>query len=549
VAWTIDRSVVHGGGAREPRYVRLAAAIEAAIAQGELCAGEQLPTVRALAGQTGISSASVAVAYGLLERRGMLRACVGRGTFVADAGAARPTRSEFASERASSTRVDAPSAQSTERWSATGVSEPSAASSDRRAATSTAAPSAHGPTLGGPSLTVGRAWRRRVLQSSDRLRGFNPEALRCNSSWPDPELLPFDLLKGAYAHVVASLQPRDLQYGGPEAHPELAQALLPWLAADGLDAQPSDLLAMSSFSQLLTVALEVAPAFLGVDRVSVAVEEPGYHAAFGLIERAGQRLIGVGSDEHGALPGSLLRALEAGADVAVLTPRGVNPTGASWTKRRREALADVLRQFPRTLIVEDDHFAGLAASSPGAVWSDALLRERSVYARSFSKSIAPDVRVTVALARGRLLALLREARLSNGGWAPRLGQRALAAVLADAALLEVFAGARAAYAERRETAAAAIVAAAPELGVAVPHDGLNVWVSLPAGCDAQDLVQHAAHVGVLVSSGEAFFVQPGRRDAVRLSIGRVDTSGARRAGELLARAALTLDDVPLSLVV
>ncbi len=511
MAWTIDAAVMLGGGAREPRYLRLAAALERAIDCGELGAGERLPTVRELARQAGVSSASVAVAYSLLERRGKLRAFVGRGTFVADV------------PRALDVRPPTPSA------AAFGVTE------------------AIRPRLAG--LSVGRAWRRRVLQSSERLRSFNPEALRCNSSWPDPARLPFELLKGAYARAISDLQPRDLQYGGPEAHPDLAEALLPWLAADALDAQPSDVLVMSSFSQLLSSVLQVAPAVLGVDRVSVAVEEPGYHAALGLIERGGERLLGVGADEHGALPGSLLLALEAGADVVVLTPRGVNPTGASWTRRRREALADVLRQFPRALIVEDDHFAGLASSSPGLLWADPLLRERCVYARSFSKSIAPDVRITVVLARGKLLALLREARLSNGGWAPRLNQRALASVLADPALPAVFAGARAAYAERRGVVTAAIAATAPELRVAPAQDGLNVWIALPAGCDAQDLIQHAAHVGVLVSSGEAFFVQPGRRDAVRLSVGRVDKEAARRAGELLAQAVLTLDDVPLSLVV
>ncbi len=512
MTWTIDRSLLHRP-AREPRYLRLAAAIEDAIERGELQVGDQLPTVRALARQAGVSSASVAVAYSLLERHGKLRAFVGRGTFVGDV-------------------PDPPGSL--------GRTTPAGTVSNGELA----------PRADTSALTAGRPWRRRVLQSSDRLRSFSPDALNCNSNWPDPGLLPFELLQSAYAQVIADLQPCDLQYGGPEAHPELARALLPWLAADGLDPLAPDLLVMGSFSQLLTIVLHVTPAFLGVERVSVAVEEPGYHAAFGLIERGGQRLIGVGCDEHGALPGSLLLALEAGADIVVLTPRGVNPTGASWTRRRRAALVDVLRQFPRTLIVEDDHFAGLASASPGSLWSDPLLRERSVYTRSFSKSIAPDLRITVAVARGRLLGALREARLSNGGWAPRTGQRVLGRLLADeTALSEVFDRARAAYVERREAATAAILATAPELGVAPAQDGLNVWVSLPAGCDAHDVIQHAAHLGVLVSSGEAFFVQPGRRDQVRLSIGRVDVEGARRAGEMLAQAVLTLDDVPLPLVV
>jgi DNA-binding transcriptional MocR family regulator len=95
----------------------------------------------------------------------------------------------------------------------------------------------------------------------------------------------------------------------------------------------------------------------------------------------------------------------------------------------------------------------------------------------------------------------------------------------------------------------AIAARLPSAEVAPAADGLNVWVRLPPGCDALDVIQHAAQLGVLLSSGEAFYLHPGRRDAVRLSVGRVDTDAARRAGELLARAVLTVDDIALPLVV
>jgi GntR family transcriptional regulator/MocR family aminotransferase len=295
--------------------------------------------------------------------------------------------------------------------------------------------------------------------------------------------------------------------------------------------------------------LQQAPGLTGSETVSVAVEEPGYYAGFNLIENLGHRLIGVGIDEHGALPGSLQLALEAGASVVVLTPRAVNPTGASWSTRRKEALAAVLRQFPRVVIVEDDHFAGISGVAPGSLWMDPLLQERTVYSRSYSKSVGPDLRMTVAVARGRLFGLLRQARLSNGGWTPRIAQRALARVLQDPALDIVFERARFLYAERRRTAAGALRTLLGADAVAPAADGLNLWVHLPAGCDAEELTQHAAHLGVLVSNGEPFYLRPGRRDAVRLSLGRVDSAGAERAAELLARAIHTIDDIPLSLVV
>jgi GntR family transcriptional regulator/MocR family aminotransferase len=209
----------------------------------------------------------------------------------------------------------------------------------------------------------------------------------------------------------------------------------------------------------------------------------------------------------------------------------------------------VLREFPRVVIVEDDHFAGVAATTPGSLWMDPLLQERTIYSRSYSKSVGPDMRMTLVVARGRLFGLLRQARLSNGGWSPRLGQRALGVLLQDPDLDNAFERARVGYAERRRAAMSALRGALSGDSVAPTTEGLNLWVKLPAGCDAEELTQHAAHLGVLVSSGEAFYLRPGRRDAVRLSIGRVDAAGAEQAGELLAQALLTIDDMPLSLVV
>src|SRR5712691_11661772 len=95
MSWTIDRATVFKSNGRTPRYEGIASAIETALERGDLKPGDRLPTVRALARQLQVSSASVAVAYSLLERRGRLNAHVGRGTFVSEAAtdgrlAARP---------------------------------------------------------------------------------------------------------------------------------------------------------------------------------------------------------------------------------------------------------------------------------------------------------------------------------------------------------------------------------------------------------------------------------------------------------------------------
>jgi len=461
------------------RYEQIAASIEAAIDRGEYRPGERLPTVRALASQLGVSGASVAVAYGLLARRGRVHAQVGRGTFVSPAAPQETSRT---------------------------IHDPSASRDVPRRASESSR-----------SLLMA-SWRRRALRFGDRLRALNPEALICTTSWPDPALLPTDVLRHAFVRVMDKLQAVDLQYTGPEPHPDLARALGPHFERDGIPAGPDDLIVMSAAKQALTLALRVAPVQLESRELIVAVEEPGHYTMFETIESLGHRLIGVEVDGEGAVPASLESALARGANVVLLTPRAENPTGASWTPTRRAALADVLAEYPRALIIEDDHFAGISDAHPGSLLQDRRLEDRTVYARSFSKAMGPDLRLTVVAARQRLRAPLRDAKLVTDGWSPRIMQRALAESLDDPALAQALDRARVAYAERREAAAQAIAERLPAATVAPVVDGVNLWVQLPGGYDVLDVMQNAAELGVLVSNGEAFYIRPGHGSAVRLSV-------------------------------
>ena len=105
-------------------------------------------------------------------------------------------------------------------------------------------------------------------------------------------------------------------------------------------------------------------------------------------------MIGMETDEDGARPESLESAIRAGANAVLLTPRAHNPTGASWTPERLQALGDVLSRYPHVLAIEDDHFGDIADERAGSLLADPRVEDRVIYIRSFSKSIAPDLRLS-----------------------------------------------------------------------------------------------------------------------------------------------------------
>jgi GntR family transcriptional regulator/MocR family aminotransferase len=224
----------------------------------------------------------------------------------------------------------------------------------------------------------------------------------------------------------------------------------------------------------------------------------------------------------------------------LFTPRAHNPTGASWSAERRVALAEVLAAHRDVIAIEDDQFAGVCNTRAGSLLSDPRLESRTIYVRSFSKSIGPDLRIAVAVARPQLRELLAEAKSFADGWTSRLLQRTLAGVLADDEMYVDLDRARDAYRDRRQSAADVVdsLLAPHGGGTWCGPDGLNLWVHLPPGVDARDALERAAAEGVRVAEGEPFFLRPGHSGVVRLNAGSVPTETAVKAARALAESAL-----------
>jgi GntR family transcriptional regulator / MocR family aminotransferase len=68
------------------------------------------------------------------------------------------------------------------------------------------------------------------------------------------------------------------------------------------------------------------------------------------------------------------------------------------------------------------------------------------------------------------------------------------------------------------------------------RDGVNLWIHLPSGFDASEVIERAAALGVLVAPGEVFYLSPGHSDVVRFNVGSVETERVSVCAELLVKA-------------
>lgn len=363
---------------------------------------------------------------------------------------------------------------------------------DGRRGTTVAARSRSGPTR-----------YRRALERPGRF------ATDLSSGVPDPALLP-------------NLSPALHRLRGTSPGSYLDDPVLPGLVAVLREQWPycaeGFLIAdgaMDALDQLCSGHLRFG------DRV--IVEHPCFPPLLDLLDACGLQPIGVELDDDGPRPDDLATRLVDGVTAVFLQPRAQNPTGASMTPARAEALATVLRD--RDVLVVEDDSAGAVASSP-AISLGSWLPERTVHIRSFSKSHGPDLRLAAVSGPAAMIDALTERRLLGQGWTSRLLQALLLDLLTHAPAVAAVERARTSYAERRALLVQALADRDIEVG---GQDGLNIW--LPVRDEAAALVRLASR-GIGAAAGSPFEVIRGGRPHLRITSGLVASQHRAIAAEL-----------------
>lgn len=332
-----------------------------------------------------------------------------------------------------------------------------------------------------------------------RMRGMaapdDPVRLDLSRGTPDPLLLP--ALGPALSRVSAKAETGSYQ----------TEPVIPPLARVLRDSWPSDaeaIMVVDGALDAISRTLEQVVRF--GDRV--VVESPGFPPFLDLLEVLGAVPVPVRLDENGMRPESLAAALRKRPAAVLLQPRAQNPTGASMTPARAEALARTIEAAERVddlVVIEDDH-SGLI-SIEGDVTLGTWLPDRVVHVRSFSKSHGPDLRIAALGGPRDLIEHIAGRRMLGPGWTSRMLQTIF--FFNDTATTEIYTvtEARRQYYTRQRTLGDAL----RSRGVAAaPADGINLW--MPVLGERSALVQLAA-AGIRVAAGTPFLAASDATDA------------------------------------
>jgi 2-aminoadipate transaminase len=194
-------------------------------------------------------------------------------------------------------------------------------------------------------------------------------------------------------------------------------------------------------------------------------------------------------------------------------------------------------------IVEDNPYGDLWFDGPPAPPLTARNPEGCIYLGSFSKVLAPGLRLGFMVAPKAIFPKLLQAKQAADLHTPGFNQRLVFEVMKDGFLDRHVPTIRALYRRQRDAMHAALAREMQGLGVEFnkPAGGMFMWLRLPQGMDAVQLLPHAVARNVAFVPGAPFYAGEGDSRTLRLSfvtasVEQIDTAVAALADAVRAQA-------------
>ncbi len=465
-----------------PLYIQLRDQLRALVHAGDLRPGDRIPASRELATVLGVHRTTVANAYAELESEGLIQGHVGRGTFIQGNGNGLKL---------------------------------------------TPAP----PSLVGNGN--GLRWEllfadERGDEILSRLTASVPEdALSFVMARPAVDYFPIEELQICVNTVLRREATEVLNLGASDGYAPLKEALIELLREDGIAAKDENLLITDGCQQALDL---ISKAFVRPGDC-VVMENPTYPGAGAIFNGARARCKPLGID---------VEALEATlaanrVKLVVLTPDFQNPTGTSMPLASRRKLLELAARH-QVPVVEDHIYARLHARDERVPSLKQLDRSNLViHIDSFSKVAFPGLRVGWIVAPAAAIERLRQVKQTTDLHTDQLAQATLAEFLRRGYFAKHLAKMRKLYATRLLALDEALRKHMPEeTRWTRPEGGMCLWLELPPGFDASELLIHAKERGLLFAPGRYFYVQSPLPNTLRLGFANLNEKELTRGAATLA---------------
>jgi 2-aminoadipate transaminase len=366
-------------------------------------------------------------------------------------------------------------------------------------------------------------------------------ALSFGAGEPSADMFPKDMIREAMDRAF-----RDSDIWGYHHDEfglmELREWIIDRMARDGILpewAKPENVMITNGGGEAMSLVTEAL-----VDPGAIVLtESPTYTESLLTFRKQGAVCVLIPSDDDGIIPDELARvASSRRARFMYSIPNFQNPSGRTTPLDRRMKILKILRDNDIALVEDDPyHYLSYDETPPTSYIKLAGGDKRVIHCNSFSKIIAPGLRVGWAVIPDALIEIFRTLRISSGLGKPLAIQKGILNYLSTADFDGRIGELRREYSKRRDAMLASVEKRLTPLGISSnrPSGGFFIWAGTPRGVSAKKFAHYAVKeekIGII--PGTAFY--PSGTNAgdgsFRLSYAKVSTDIIDEAMQRLARA-------------
>jgi 2-aminoadipate transaminase len=403
-------------------------------------------------------------------------------------------------------------------------------------------------------------WIHRYAQRTQRMRSSairellkltaQPDVISFAGGLPAPELFPVEEFRAAADLVLKRSGPQALQYSTTEGYTPLREMIVRHMARYGIVVGIDNVLVTTGSQQ----ALDLIGKVLINPGDKILTEEPTYLGAIQAFTMYGAEFVTIPVDHDGLQTRHLEEALRAGPKFMYVLPNFQNPAGTTLPLSRRHELVAMADRYG-VPIIEDDpygqlrfeggHIKSLVVLDAEGLHCESNGRYRGnvIYLSTFSKTLAPGLRLGWVVAPTDVVARLAQAKqgtdLHSSTFDQMLAHQVASGGFIDRHVLRI----REVYRRRRDLMLACLERAFPDPAAGVrwtyPQGGLFLWVMLPDAIDTTDLLSEAVQEKVAFVPGAAFHPLGGGTHTMRLNFSNANEAmieeGMGRLAKVIAR--------------
>jgi 2-aminoadipate transaminase len=378
-------------------------------------------------------------------------------------------------------------------------------------------------------------WDHRYAQRTQKMGGSairellklteQPDIISFGGGMPAPEVFPVQEFQAACNRVLTDSGAIALQYGATEGYTPLREMVVRHSAHYGIQVTAENVMITSGSQQ----ALDLLGKILINRGDRILVESPTYLGALQAWNAYGAEYVAVPSDENGMITDALENALRTGPKFIYVLPNFQNPTGTTLILERRKQLVELADRYG-VPIIEDDPYCQLRFEGqdlPTVVELDGMIhpgqgdccyRGNVIYLSTFSKILAPGIRLAWVIAPPEVIRKLAQAKQGCDLQTATFTQMVAYEVGKGGFLYEHVKLIRKVYHERRDVMMDVLEETMPT-GVSWTHPlgGLFLWVTLPENVDTLKMLRPAIDAKVAFVPGNSFYPCGGGVNTMRLN--------------------------------